>query len=107
MADELSGSDGFLAMTPTGAIVECSRERWAFIVEKHPPLAGLLEAIRLTIEAPDEIRRSRWAPDILLCYRRRDPRWLCAVIAPKSETLVTAYPTDAVKAGDLIWTPSA
>lgn len=100
-------NDSFLAMTPNGVLVTCTPERWHRILEKHPVLIDSLEAVRNAIEDPVEIRRSRWAPNIWLCYRRHRSRWLCAVIAPASELLITAYPTDAVKSGDLLWTPYA
>jgi hypothetical protein len=102
-----SPNESFLAMTPNGVVVTCTPERWRRIIEKHPVLVDSLEAIRNAIEDPVEIRRSRWAPDIWLCYRRHRSRWLCAVVAPASELLVTAYPTDAVKSGDVLWTPYA
>jgi hypothetical protein len=107
MTDAEDPSGGFFAVTPNGVAVECSAERWTVILRRHPALSGLANEIRRTIEDPDEIRRSRWDSDVWLCYRRRQARWLCAVIAPRSGRLVTAYPSSAVKAGDLIWTPSA
>jgi hypothetical protein len=106
VGEQKFGPHGFLAVTPTGAVVACAASRWDAIVEKHPVLAGLTESVRETIAQPDEIRRSRWDPRIWLCYRRRQGRLLCAVIAPESGTLVTAYPTDSMKAGEVIWTRS-
>jgi hypothetical protein len=57
---------------------------------------------------PDEVRRSRKDVHVMLFYRGVSPRWLCAVIRREdgSGFLITAYPTDAVKAGEVIWTKS-
>jgi hypothetical protein len=75
-------------------------------VAKHPVLDGHANAVRDAIQAPIEIRRSRWATDVWLCYGPFKARLVCAVIAPRTGALITAYPTDALKPGDRIWTPS-
>jgi hypothetical protein len=57
---------------------------------------------------PDEVRRSRKDPNVLLFYGGAGSRWLCAVARREDGTafLITAYPTDAIKAGDTTWTRS-
>jgi hypothetical protein len=47
-------------------------------------------------------------PNDFLFYRGIAPRWLCAVVQRDDDAgfLITAYPTDAVKAGETIWTRS-
>ena len=95
--------------TPLGFSVSCTRSYWEFIVtQKHPILAGEEERVRQVLEDPDEIRRSRKDPAVYLFYRGSRPRWLCAVTRRQGETgfLITAYPTDAIKAGERIWTRS-
>ena len=99
----------FEVVTPLGFSVRCTRAHWAFLVShKHPALAGHEEDVRRALEDPDEVRRSRKVPDVLLFYSGRAPRWLCAVARRENDTgfLVTAYPTDAIKAGETIWTRS-
>jgi len=89
--------------------VHCSKSYRKFIVEeKHPVLAGLEKNVEAVLANPDEIRRSRRDPGIYLFYKGRTPRWLCAVsrLGDDSGFLVTAYPTDAIKAGDVIWKKS-
>ena len=105
-AEDLADDDGVWAVTPTGVPIICPADRWQLILEKHPILRGESAAVRDTIERPDEIRRSRRSAEVWLCYRRRDRRYLCAVIVPATGMLLTAYPTDAIKAGEVIWTPS-
>lgn len=99
----------FDLVTPLGFSVRCSRAYWEFIVtEKHPVLAGHEEEVRQVLSDPDEVRRSRKDPAVLLFYRGVTPRWLCAVARQHDGAafLVTAYPTDAIKAGESIWTRS-
>lgn len=95
--------------TPLGFSVRCTRSYWEFIVtQKHPVLAGHEDDVRKTLMDPDEVRRSRRDPAVYLFYRGTRPRWLCAVARREQGTgvLITAYPTDAIKAGERIWTRS-
>ncbi len=99
----------FEVATPLGFVVRCTRAYWSFIVtQKHPVLSGREGEIVQTLADPDEVRRSRIDTAILLFYRGRSPRWLCAVVKREdgSGFLITAYPTDAIKAGEVIWTKS-
>lgn len=99
----------FEVQTPLGFAVRCSQAYWEFIVsEKHPVLAGHETDVTRTLADPDEIRRSRKDPMVLLFYRGRKPRWICAVVRRGGGCgfLITAYPTDAVKVGETIWTRS-
>lgn len=96
----------FTAVTPTGATITCSEERWTVVASKHPVLVGRVEAVRATVaDPPLEIRRSRHDPEVWLCYRRDGTRLLCAVIQSELGMLVTAYPADGIKQGDVIWKP--
>lgn len=99
----------FEVPTPLGFSVRCTQAYWRFIVtEKHPVLAGREAEVRDTLSDPDEIRRSRKDPRVLLFYRGHKPRWICAVVrrGDGAGFLVTAYPADVVKAGETIWTRS-
>lgn len=71
-------------------------------------LAGREDEVIQTLADPDEVRRSRTDAAVHLFYRGTLPRWLCAVARREGETgfLITAYPTDTVKAGVAIWTRS-
>ena len=54
---------------------------------------------------PDEIRQSKIDKDVFLYYKHYD-RLYCVVVrhAGMEGFLITAYPTDKVKEGDIIWT---
>ncbi len=96
----------FEVLTPLGFRVRCMREHWDFIVSyKHPAMRGREKGIIQVLRDPDEVRRSRKDPDVLLFYRGRRPRWLCAVTKRQDDTgfLITAYPTDSIKVGTVLW----
>jgi hypothetical protein len=94
-------------LTPLGFRVRCSAAYWELIVSiKHPAMQNRLNDVRRTLEEPDEIRRSVRDADVLLFHRHVSPRWVCAVAKRSGDTghLITAYPADTVKKGDVIWT---
>ena len=78
------------------------------ILEKHPVLRGREEDVRLALLEPDEVRRSSKDVAVILFYRGSKPRWTCAVTKREDDSgfLVTAYPTDAIKIGETVWTRS-
>ena len=99
----------FEVKTPIGFTVRCTKVYWTFVVsEKHPTLAGHEGDVRETLADPDEVRRSRRDANVYLFYRGTKPRWLCAIVRREdgSGFLITAYPTDIIKIGEVIWTRS-
>ena len=92
--------------TPLGVKVTCPREYWHYIVSiKHPIMKGKENLVSKTLEDPDEIRRSKIDVDVYLYYRMVD-RLYCGVAKHADENgfLITAYPTEKVKEGEIIWT---
>lgn len=93
--------------TPLGIRVVCSAKYWERICTiKHPPMQGRLEDVKKTLTGPDEVRRSARDPRVVLFHRRDALRWVCAVVRTGEEVgyLITAYPADKVKSGDVLWT---
>jgi hypothetical protein len=93
--------------TPLGFHVRCTRAHWEFIVDsKHLVLAGRAQDIEDMLRNPDQVRRSRKDPAVFLFYRGGRPRWFCAVARRQNDSgfLITAYPTDAIKIGEQLWT---
>jgi hypothetical protein len=108
MSDVLPPSDMlFEVLTPLGFRVRVTQAYWELIVTiKHPVMAGREEDVKETLENPSEIRQSRNDPDVYLFYKpERMRRWVCAVAKQLNGDgfLITAYPTDAIKEGELIW----
>lgn len=97
----------FEALTPLGFTVRVTRERWSLITTiKHPIMLGREEAVKETLENPEQIRQSRSDPAVLLFYRGAgESRWVCAVAKQATDPgfLITAYPTEAIKEGTQVW----
>ncbi|MFN0007264.1 MAG: DUF4258 domain-containing protein [Planctomycetota bacterium] len=93
-------------MTPLGFRVVCSSVDWQRIAGiKHPPMRGRIRDVERTLTEPDEIRLSRKDPEVMLFHRRQGERWVSAVVHRGRFVgrLITAYPADKVKQGDLLW----
>ena len=103
MTDELF----FEVRTPLGFRVRVTLSYWELIVTiKHPVMYGREADVQNVLRNPDEIRRSRSDPAVYLFYRMERPgRWICAVAKRLDSEgfLITAYPTDAIKEGERIW----
>jgi hypothetical protein len=97
----------FDAITPIGFRVRVTQRRWELITTtKHPVMAGRETLVQAALEVPDEVRRSRIDPKVLLFYKAEaTKRWTVAVVKRLAEAsfLITAYPTDAIKEGVRIW----
>jgi hypothetical protein len=97
----------FEVVTPLGFSVRSSRAYWELIVTvKHPVMRGHEAEVQTVLHHPEEVRRSRGYPSVLLFYRAEQPgRWLCAVAKRLNAEgfLITTYPTDAIKEGERIW----
>jgi hypothetical protein len=97
----------FEVATPLGFSVRVTRAYWELIVTvKHPVMRGREVDGQRLLQTPEEVRRSRGDPNVLLFYRVEQPgRWLCAVAKQLDDGgfLITTYPTDAIKEGERIW----
>jgi hypothetical protein len=103
MAEEIL----FEALTPLGFTVRVTKNYWLLIsTVKHPVMAGKIDIVRDTLSNPDEIRKSKSDGDVLLFYKIfGEKRWICAVARRLDSEgfLITAYPADAIKEGEKIW----
>jgi hypothetical protein len=97
----------FEILTPLGFRVRVTRAYWELIITiKHPVMAGRENDVKDTFQNPSQIRQSKSDLAVYLFYKpERIGRWVCAV-AKRLEGegfLITAYPTDAIKEGELVW----
>ena len=97
----------FEVLTPLGFHVRVTRSYWELIISvKHPVMTGRENDVKDTLQNPNEIRQSKSDPAVYLFYKpERLGRWVCAV-AKRLEGegfLITAYPTDAIKEGEVVW----
>ena len=98
----------FEVLTPLGFRVCVTRAYWELIITvKHPVMAGHENDVKEVLQNPSEIRQSRSDVAVYLFYKpERTGRWVCAVAKQLNGDgfLITAYPTDAIKEGELVWT---
>jgi hypothetical protein len=92
-----------------GRRIRLTDERWRHIVE-HPEMAPMRERLEETIAAPESVVESLSDPAARLYYRFYQRtivggKYLCAVvrITPDDALVVTAYLTDRIKKGKIIW----
>jgi hypothetical protein len=96
----------FEILTPLGFRVRTSEDYWQKLIIKHPDIADLEAEVIQTLTNPDEIRRGSRDRNIVLFYLTLNAkRWVVAVARRLNGDgfLITAYQTDAIKEGDLIW----
>ncbi len=90
--------------------IRLTEERLQHIETSHPEMSNQLNRITETLSKPDKIVRSKTDPDVELFYRFYDTtpvtsKFLCLVVkfVPTNNFIITAYYTDTVKKGDLLW----
>ena len=97
----------FEEITPLGFYVHVTKSLWKLIVTaKHPVMAGKQTEVQAAIKEPDTIRQSRKDSSFYLFYKLEHfNRWICAVVKRVNGNgfLITTYPTDAIKEGNLLW----
>ncbi|MBI3358762.1 MAG: DUF4258 domain-containing protein [Nitrospirae bacterium] len=97
----------FEVLTPLGFRVRVTRAYWELIITiKHPVMVGHEQDMKEVLQNPSEIRQSRSDLDVYLFYKPDGiKRWVCAVAKQLDGNgfLITAYPTDAIKEGVLVW----
>lgn len=100
-------SDSYFSVkTPLNIEVRTTLQYWEYLVSiKHPVMKNKEDVVTAVLQTPDEIRQSKMDKDVFLYYKKYD-RLYCVVIrhAGIEGFLITAYPTDKVKEGNVIWT---
>ncbi len=97
----------FDVLTPLGFRVRVSRSYWKMIISvKHPVMAGHEDEVKNALQNPEQIRQSKTEPSVYLFYAKHGKeRWVCVVSKRLNGEgfLITAYPTDTIKAGEKVW----
>ena len=92
--------------TPLDVKIRTTKEYWEYIIKiKHRTMQGKEDVVKEVLIFPDEIRRSKIDEDIYLYYKKSDKIY-CVVAkhTGRNGYLITAYPTDKVKEGEIVWT---
>ena len=92
-----------------GRAIRLTEVRWRHISE-HPEMAEMRGALEETLRAPEVVRESTDDPAARLYYRfyhrtMVGGKYLCAVVRLVNEDafVVTAYLTDRLKKGRVLW----
>jgi len=95
----------FEVETPIHFKVHTTDVYWQKLLIKHPELEGKLNDIQNTLRQPMEIRKSKRNELIFLFYAEDIKHWICVVTKKigLEGFLVTAYITDKIKEGEIIW----
>ena len=90
--------------------IRLTDERLQHLETDHPEMAGQLSRIAETLADPDRIVHSRTDATVELFYKwyASTPvtaKFLCVVVKalPDDPFMITAYHTDAVKRGEVLW----
>lgn len=93
-----------------GREIRLSDERKNHFESEHPEMANQIDCIALTLRNPDRIIRSRTHDEVELYYRFFETtpvtkKHLCIVVKAviPDPFIVTAYFTDSVKKGEILW----
>ena len=92
-----------------GRAIRLTEERWRHISE-HPEMLGMRGALEETLKAPEVVHESMsdFAAHLYYRFYHRTMvggKYLCAVVKLENEDafVVTAYLTDRVKRGRVVW----
>lgn len=89
-------------------IIELTPERLRHIIEYHPDVEVYLSKIEEVLENPDEIRKSRHDPKVLLFYKyfaniKRGKYLVVVAKVNKRNFILTYYLTDTIKTGQKVY----
>lgn len=92
-----------------GRAVRLTDERIRHILE-HPEMGAMAGAMGETLLRPEKVTLSQSDPDARLYYRFYPDtpvgeKYLCVIVkqSPQDAFVLTAYLTDTVKRGELLW----
>lgn len=96
----------FSLKTPLNIEVRTTVQYWEYLITfKHPVMKNKQDIVKSVLQSPDEIRQSKIDKEVFLYYKQYDKLYCTVVKHTGTEGfLITAYPTDKVKEGDVVWT---
>jgi hypothetical protein len=84
-----------------------SGERWNHITDTHPEIKELRKELEGALANPELIKKSVYNENVVLFYRHYthiyEGKYMCVVVRLDEKSIVTAYITDRIKSGDVIW----
>lgn len=96
----------FSVRTPLNIEVRTTVQYWEYFVSiKHPVMKNKKDVVIAVLQNPDEIRESKIDKEVFLYYKQFDKLYCVVVKHMGTEGfLITSYPTDKVKEGEIVWT---
>lgn len=95
----------FEIKTPLDRTVRTTKQYWNYLVSvKHRVMENKEAIVKAVLLDPDSIRKSKIDENIFLYYKLEDKLY-CVVVRHEDDAgfLITAYPTDKVKEGEIVW----
>ena len=91
-----------------GNQIELTEERWHHIIAQHPEITRYLDEIAQTLAQPILIKESRRDELVWLYYRYfgaiYDGKYILVVVkVNKRKFVLTAFITDYIREGEIIW----
>lgn len=96
----------FEAVSLLGKKIRTTSSHWDLIAKiKHPEIHGKENEVKVCLKEPVEIRKSSEDQNVLLFYKEDGKYFLCVVVRHLNGEgfIITAYITDKIKEGELIW----
>ncbi len=92
-----------------GRVIRLTNEREKHISE-HPEMRPMIQAIEETLTNPERVIQSMSDPEAHLYYRfyigtQVGDKYLCVIVKVREADafILTAYLTDTIKKGDIVW----
>jgi hypothetical protein len=98
----------FEIKTPLNRTVRTRKAYWNYVVTvKHRVMENKEAIVQEVLSDPDTIRKSKIDENVFLYYKLKDKLY-CVIVKHEDDAgfLITAYPTDKVKEGEIVWTRS-
>lgn len=90
--------------------IRLTDERRKYFLTDHPETKGQLEKLKQTLFDPEKIVRSKTDSQVEMFYRHYDTtpvtrKYFCVVVKSSIDDafIITAYFTDTVKKGEVLW----
>ncbi|MEA2089825.1 MAG: hypothetical protein U9O89_03590 [Thermoproteota archaeon] len=99
----------FKILSKMGKVVSLDEDRWHHVLE-HPEMQNQLDRIKKTVVNPDEVRESVHDSSVFLFYKLYEKtsvteKYLLIIVKTLNREgfIVTAFFTDRVKKGGVVW----
>jgi hypothetical protein len=87
--------------------IELSDVRWIHIIETHPEIKEFIKELEGVLIEPELIKRSVYNENVVLFYKHYKHiylgKYMCVIVRLDEKSIITAYITDRIKSGDVIW----